>query len=271
MKDRELMKIPLRGGSGKIGCAPANTAMLLLLLTFPLLAQTPTARVNNDEGWTITVAPYLMMPWMDGTTALHGYEVKVDVAPSEIFSNLQIGAMGYFEARRKGWGISADAMYMALGTTVDRVPLVGDRANADVDLNQGAYTFNGLRELNKNVDFLFGVRWNVLQGRLGLKGPQEMVVKQTKHWVDPFVGVKLRQSLGGRWHFAMQADIGGFGAGSTFAWHLFPMVGADVGKRATIGMGYRVLGADYKTGSGPNLFKYDVVTQGLVIGAAFHY
>jgi hypothetical protein len=69
----------------------------------------------------------------------------------------------------------------------------------------------------------------------------------------------------------MQGDIGGFGAGSDFAWHLFPMVGVDAGKRTTLGVGYRVLGADYKTGSQNTLFKYDVITQAFVLGAAFHF
>jgi hypothetical protein len=201
---------------------------------------------------------------MDGTTAVRGREVEVNMAPSDILSNFQFGAMGYFEARKAKWAVGIDAIYMALGTTVDQPPV-------DVDFNQGAYTFTGLRQLNEKVDFLFGARWNVLQGKLGFKGPQATEVKQTKQWVDPIVGVKLRQPLRGKWHFAMQADIGGFGAGSDFSWHLFPMVGVDVGKRATLGMGYRVLGADYKTGSQNTLFKYDVITQAFVLGAAFHY
>jgi hypothetical protein len=237
--------------------------LLLPIAAFPMLAQSQSGGVSSDE-WKITVAPYLMLPWMDGTTAVRGREVEVNMAPSDILSNFQFGAMGYFEARKAKWAVGIDAIYMALGTTVDQPPV-------DVDFNQGAYTFTGLRQLNEKVDFLFGARWNVLQGKLGFKGPQATEVKQTKQWVDPIVGVKLRQPLGGKWHFAMQADIGGFGAGSDFAWHLFPMVGVDVGKRATLGMGYRVLGADYKTGSQNTLFKYDVITQAFVLGAAFHF
>ena len=205
-----------------------------------------------------------MIPWMDGKTAVRGREVEVNVAPSEIFSNLQFGVMGAFEARKNKWAVGADAVYMALGTTIDRPP-------ADIDFNQGAYTFTGLRQLNDKVDFVFGARWNVIQGKLGFKGPLETTVQETKQWVDPIVGLKLRQPLGGKWHFTMQGDIGGFGAGSDFAWHLFPIVGVDVGKRATLGIGYRVLSGDYETGSQNNLFRYDVITQAFVLGAAFHF
>ena len=235
----------------KLKLVPA--ILLLMSIAAPhLLAQPQSSSGTNSDEWKFTVAPYLMLPWMDGTTAVRGREVEVNMAPSDILSNFQFGAMGYFEARKTKWAVGIDAIYMALGTTVDQPPV-------DVDFNQGAYTFTGLRQLNDKVDFVFGARWNVLQGKLGFKGPQSTVVKETKQWVDPIVGFRLRQPLGG------------FGAGSDFAWHLYPVVGVDVGRRTTLGVGYRVLGADYKTGSQANLFKYDVITQAFVLGAAFHF
>jgi hypothetical protein len=242
-----------------------STTLLRLSMTaasLPAKAQS-SSQAGSDE-WKFTMAPYLMLPWMDGKTAVRGREVEVNVAPSEIFSNLQFGVMGSFEARKGKWAVGADAVYMALGTTVDRPP-------ADIDFNQGAYTFTGLRQLNEKVDFLFGARWNVLQAKLGFKGPLETTVKDTKQWVDPIVGLKFRQPLGRKLHFAMQADVGGFGAGSKFAWHVWPVVGMDVGKRTTLAVGYRVLSGDYSTGSQTNLFKYDVITQAFVLGAAFHF
>ncbi len=238
--------------------------MLLIIVATPALAQSQSGG-KGPEDWKYTFAPYFMLPWMNGTTAVRGHEVGVDVAPGDIFSNLQFGVMGYFEARKSRWAVGADAIYMALGATVDTPA-------TNVDVNQGAYTFTGLRQLNKNVDFVFGARWNVLQGKLDFKGPALLgTFDQTKQWVDPIVGLKLRQSLGGKWHFTIQGDIGGFGAGSDFAWHLFPVVGRDVGKRATLGIGYRVLSGDYTTGSGNQQFKYDVVTQAFVLGATFHF
>jgi hypothetical protein len=240
---------------------------ILLLLSIGTAHSNAQAQSNgptSSDQWKFTVAPYLMMPWMDGTAAVKGREIDVNIAPSEILSNLQFGAMGAFEARKGKWAVGVDAIYMALGTTVDTPP-------ADIDFNQGAYTFTGLRQLNDKVDFVFGTRWNVLQSKLGFKGPMGATLEETKQWVDPIVGLKWRQPLGGKWHFTLQGDIGGFGAGSDFAWHLFPVIGVDVGKRATLGVGYRVLGVDYRTGSQDNLFKYDVVTQAFVLGAAFHF
>jgi hypothetical protein len=244
--------------------ATLGAAMMLTLVASPALAQSPSSGSGSRE-WKFTLAPYLMLPWMNGTTAVRGREVEVNVGPGDIFDNLQFSIMGYFEARKAKWGFAADAVYMALGA--DTV-----QPSANVDFNQGAYAFMGLRQLNENVDLVFGARYNVLQGKLDFKGPLvQGTFKDTKQWVDPIVGLKFKQRLRGRLHFSMQADIGGFGAGSDFAWQLLPLIGTGVGKRGTLGFGYRVLGMDYSTGSGNQLFKYDVITQAIVLGAAFHF
>jgi hypothetical protein len=173
--------------------------------------------------------------------------------------------MGYFEARKARWGGGVDAVYMALGTDVPR-------PSANVDFNQGAYTFIGLRQLNEKVDLVFGARWNVLQGKLEFKGPLlQGTFEETRQWVEPVVGLKLAQRLGGPWSFTMEGDIGGFGAGSDLAWQLWPVIGVDVSKHATIKIGYRVLSEDYETDSGARLFKYDVITQAIALGVAFRF
>ena len=40
------------------------------------------------------VEPYLMGPTMNGPAAIQGHEANIDLSPSDIFSNLQFGAMG---------------------------------------------------------------------------------------------------------------------------------------------------------------------------------
>jgi len=241
------------------------TFVFLSIVTFPALAQAQGSGGKSSDEWKFTLAPYLMIPWMDGTVAVRGRDHEVNVSPGNIFSNLQFGMMGYFEARKAKWGAGVDAVYMALGTDVDQ-------PSANIDFNQGAYTFMGLRQLSSKVDLVFGMRWNVLQGKLEFKGPiLTGTFEETKQWVEPIVGLKLKQRLRGPLSFTFEGDIGGFGAGSDFAWQLWPMVGIDVSKRATLGLGYRVLSEDYQTGSDNQLFKYDVITQAMVFGAAIKF
>ena len=239
-----------------------NFTLMFFLGISTLSAQSKSGA--GSDRWEYVVAPYLMFASMDGTSAVRGREVEVDVSPSDIFKNHQFGAMGYFGARKGNWGFGVDAMYMALGVTIDTPP-------ANIDPGQGAVTFMGTRRLNQKVEAVFGARWNFIQGKIEFKGPLNLTVEQTKQWVDPLVGLKFQHKLAERWRFTLQGDIGGFGAGSDFAWQLFPVVEASVGKRASLAFGYRALGMNYETGSGNELFRYDVITSGPVMGMTFRF
>jgi hypothetical protein len=48
----------------------------------------------------------------------------------------------------------------------------------------------GIRQLNKNVDFLFGARVNSIRGKIELKDFGR-TWEQDKTWVDPVVGIRL--------------------------------------------------------------------------------
>lgn len=222
----------------------------------PAAAQQPA----SDE-WQVLVAPYLMGAAMGGATTVRGFEVDVDLSASDIFSNLQFGAMGLVVARKGGWGFGADMIWMALGTTV---------RETNVDFNQGAFAFYGLRELSPAADVTFGLRVNTLQGELTFKGP-EVTRNQDKTWVDPIVGVTLRTPADRRLQVRLYSEIGGFGAGSDLAWQVFPTIGLRLTEKASMEFGYRWLDLDYATGEGNEQFRYDVLTQGPVAGFAFRF
>jgi hypothetical protein len=198
---------------------------------------------------------------MSGTTAVRGREVDVDVSASDIFSNLQFGAMGLVIARKGKWGLGGDAIWMALGTTV---------RNTNVDFNQGAFSFYGLRRLGSAADLTFGMRVNTLQGQLK-SNTLGFDVSQDKTWVDPLVGLILRSPGQHRVQLKAYTEIGGFGAGSDFTWQIFPTLGFKFNDRVSLEVGYRWLDMDYKTGDGSERFGYDVLTQGPVGGLAFRF
>ena len=162
---------------------------LALLLAAPATAHTmpAAAQTTSDDGWKVTFAPYLMGAGMSGTTGIAGQEVTVDVSASDIFSHLQFGAMGVVAARKGKWGVLGDFIWMALGATSDQPP-------ANIDPNQGAFSFYGARRLSPVAEVTFGMRWNVLQGKISFKGPAGTVLEKTKQWVDPIVGLNLRSN-----------------------------------------------------------------------------
>ena len=221
----------------------------------PAFAQAP-----SDE-WDVTVAPYFMGAAMSGDTAVRGREVDVDVSASDIFSNLQFGAMGLVVARKGNWGVGGDAIWMALGTTV---------RNTNVDFNQGAFAAYGLRRLGSAADVTFGMRVNTLQGQLK-SNTLAFDVSQDKTWVDPLVGLTLRSPREHRLHAQVYAEVGGFGAGSDFTWQVFPTVGFKFTDHVSLEVGYRWLDIDYESGEGNERFVYDVLSQGPVGGLAFRF
>lgn len=235
---------------------------LALVTTFGTSA--PAAAQAPDDEWQITVAPYLMGAAMSGTTTVRGRELDIDLSASDIFSNLQFGAMGFLVARKGQWGFGADVIWMALGVTTDR-------PSANVDFNQGAFAFYGLRQLSAAAEVTFGLRINTLQGQLDFKEPLGIVVEQDKTWADPIVGLNLRSPADRRVHAGLYIEIGGFGVGSNFAWQIFPTLGINITDRASIAFGYRWLDIDYESGDGLEKFGYDVLTQGPVLGFVFRF
>jgi hypothetical protein len=222
----------------------------------PAFAQAPS------DKWDVVVAPYLMGASMSGTTTVRGVEVDVDVPASEIFSSLQFGAMGIVTARKGNWGLGSDLIWMALGTTVKET---------NVDFNQGAFAFYGMRRLGPAADVTFGMRVNTLQGTLTFKRLENGARDQDKTWVDPIVGLVLRSPADKRATLRLYTEVGGFGAGSTFTWQLFPNVGIRLTDRASLDFGYRWLDIDYTTGEASEKFSYNVLTQGPVAGFAFRF
>ena len=224
-------------------------------------ASTPAAAQAPSDKWDVTVAPYFMGAAMSGTTMVRGREVEVDVSASDIFSNLQFGAMGLVVARKGNWGLGGDAIWMALGTTV---------RNTNVDFNQGAFAFYGLRRLGSAADLTLGLRVNTLQGKLQFK-TLGVDVSQDKTWVDPLVGLTLRSPAEHRVRLQVYTEIGGFGAGSDFTWQVFPTLGFKLTDHFSLEVGYRWLDMDYSTGDGNERFAYDVLTQGPIGGLAFRF
>ena len=221
----------------------------------------PAAAQPAPDEWNVLVAPYLMGAAMSGTTTVRGVDVDVDLSASDIFSNLQFGAMGIVIARKGDWGFGSDLIWMALGSTV---------RDTNVDFNQGAFAFYGLRQLSPAADITFGARVNTLQGKLTFKGP-DVTREQDKTWLDPIAGVTFRTPAEHRAQLRLYTEVGGFGAGSEFTWQVFPTVCLRLTRKASLDVGYRWLDLDYATGEGNEQFRYNVLTQGPVLGFGFRF
>ena len=224
-------------------------------------AWTPAAAQAPSDEWDVLVAPYFMGAAMSGTTAVRGREVDVDVSASDIFSNLQFGAMGLVVARKGNWGFGADAIWMALGTTV---------RNTNVDFNQGAFAFYGLRRLGSAADLTLGHAREHAAGQPGVQDARRRG-RPGQDLGRPARGPHPAHAGEHRVQARVYTEIGGFGVGSDFTWQIFPTVGYKFSDRFSLEVGYRWLDLDYSTGDGNERFAYDVLTQGPVGGLAFRF
>ena len=251
----------------------SKTSRAALTLFLALIAASPSAaQAPASDSWKVTVAPYFMGAAMNGTAAVAGQELDVDMSASDIFSNLQFGAMGLVVARKGNWGVGGDAIWMSLGANGTAPGPLG-RVTGSADMSQGAFAFYGLRRLAPYADVFFGGRINYLSTNLRINSPlQVRSVDGSKTWFDPLVGLQLRTPANGtRWHAQVYTEIGGVGVGSSFTWQVFPTIGVNLSKSASLEFGYRWLDIDYTSGENLTLFKYDVLTQGPVMGVRFTF
>jgi hypothetical protein len=256
---------------GHVSMRKDSIVVLVLLLT--IVTGSPTAaQAPAGDSWTVTVVPYLLGASMSGTSAVKGQELTVEASASDIFSNLQFGAMGLVVARKGAWGVGGDAIWMSLGANGTAPGPLG-RVTGSADMSQGAFAMYGLRRLAPYADLFFGARINYLSASLRINNPiQVRSVDGSKTWADPLVGVQFRTpENGSRWHAQVYTEIGGFGVGSTFSWQVFPTIGVNLSKNASLEFGYRWLDLDYTSGEDLTLFKYDVLTQGPVAGFGFRF
>lgn len=248
--------------------------LFLVLLFFTGAAANQIFAQPKDDEWHYTLAPYMLFPGMSGTLGARGLEKDVDVNASDILSNLQFGVNGAFDARKGVWGFGVDAVYMALGASTDLV---------NVDPNQGAFTFLGMRKLGPGLELTFGARWNIVQNKIEIKeipGTQlgGKTIDKTKQWVDPVIGVQWKVPIGGKVELNLPANIGGFGLASKVALDLFPTLQFKVGSRLAISGGWRFIYMNYETGyengtaqPGSDSFRYDVVTTGPSAGLVISF
>lgn len=250
---------------------------LMILFVMPTMAQEED---KKEKQWNFTVAPYLLMPNMNGDVGLGPVMVNVDANPGEIFDNLDFGMMLYFEASSDKWVANFDLLYMSLGGNGE-TPLLS--RDADVEIKQLGLTFNGLYRVAEWASVGVGFRVNSIKQGIKMAavpgpgpGDEDLIeavdASITQTWVDPLIVARVMTRFNdSSWRLGLVADIGGFGIGSDLAWQINPFVGYQFSKLFEIDLAYRWLAMDYETGSGADYFLYDMVISGPELGLLFHF
>jgi len=115
-----------------------------------------------------------------------------------------------------------------------------------------------------SVDVVAGARfWHLDNSLAFLQGGTTAVsIGQTRYWVDPVLGARLRLNLKKGWFASLKGDAGGLGVGSQLTWQIYKGIGKGFKRRYSLLTSYRYLDVDYKNGG----LLYDAHMNGPIVG-----
>ena len=247
-----------------------RAALLFFALSVPVsAAQSAAPELEEQPGWTFTLAPYYWAAGFDGNLTIDGQEIEGDGDSSGFPGELSLagGFLGHFEARKGPWAFALSPVYVNVSIDGDDTP------PTDTDLELRGTIVDGFASfaLGKGWELLGGVRYYSLASNVDVSigGVPQPDLDTSRAWVDPIVGLRYGTAFGDDWSFQARADAGGFGIGSDFAWNAATEVGYRLAKWARLFLGYRALDFDFADGSGSDRVEYDVRLWGPLVGVAF--
>jgi hypothetical protein len=232
---------------------------------------------------------------------VRGVTAAVDASFIDILKDTDsvIGLQGHFEARRGPWGGFLDGTWAKLGA--DAIPAgrttlhVGNEF-ALVELGAlyrlGEWPLDRLlhrptveEEPRLALDLYAGGRLTYLQVDLGVNRgsppdrpdsatPTSVEFSRWQLWVDPMIGGRFTLDLYKRFQLLVGGDIGGFGVGSHFTYSGLGLVGYRFrmfGLGAIAHAGYRALSQNYETRTNGDLFKWNVILHGPILGLTIRF
>ncbi|MDW5290908.1 hypothetical protein [Formosa sp. PL04] len=227
---------------------------------------------TKSSSWSYLVQPYLMFPNMKGDTQIRENlpSLGIDANTSDIFNNLEMGAMLYLEARNADWAITSDFVYMKLGQDATPDRLV---EKADIDVTETIWELAGFRRFLPMLEAGVGMRLVSIgaEANIDLVTGESHNPDLTETWVDPIIIVRSNHVIKDKFIANIRADIGGFGIGSKLTWQLQGEAGYQFSDLFSASLGYRYISIDYVTGSGQDYFVYDVDTFGPELRLGFNF
>jgi hypothetical protein len=234
-----------------------------------------------DGAWHFTIAPYMWASGISGTASVANLpEVPVEMSFSDIFSELDFAALGYFEARRDRFGVATDVVYVNLSVPVaTSAPVIG-KLNLKADVRSTiaeAFLFyrvaaGGRSDNPATLDVLAGTRYSSSRTRLTATTDAGFAYDgafQDLDWWDALAGVKFTAPLGSRLSVLGRADVAGFG--SKVTWNLEAELAYRAFYHWTFGAGWRHLDIDYQKGGNLDRKVFKIAYDGPMAWLAYSW
>jgi hypothetical protein len=230
------------------------------------------------------------MSALEGNVDADGHSAEIDVSFSDIWSALDVGVLGAFEAKRGRFQLSGNLIYMKLSDSVEKPvgPLLPIAAPGSFSVRAVVQT--GILELRPSYEVLSlplfgaaderrialdlgaGARVFWIDNHLSVKlrpgvpiGPFSQRFDESVDWVD-FVGAaRVRAQLSEKLGLVVSGDYGGFDVGSSshHTWSLAGFLSYRLGEHWDLVGGWRTLQLE----RGP----IDLEMSGPLLGANYRF
>lgn len=250
------------------------------------------------ERFTVTFSPYVWFTSFNGTQTTDGISVDIDESFLDIVDNADtvFGLMGSLDMTYDRFVFQINGAWSTAEFSEKRGAFRNGEVSAHVDVDSlwaellGGYRivdnpigepsehrkftldgFGGVRFTSLDVDATFTASTTVtLPNGTVLQPSASREKSDSEDWAEPFVGLRMGWDISEGWSLMVRGDVGGFGAGSDFAWQAV----AGIGYRwrfktwdfALFG-GYRALSQDYSNGD----FTWDMTVHGPILGMQFTF
>ncbi len=252
----------------------------------------PTRVPRDAAAWTAQITPYLWATGLSGKVSpfQKAPTLGVEKSFSDVLGDLNGGGFVNVWARRDRFVLSADVMYVSTTDAHGEGPLPafqlpgigiaippGASVDAKVDSKQfTAALQGGYRVVDTpafTLDVLAGARIWHISNDVTVTASHPAIKSLTAkhgesfHWVDPLAAVRAFLPITQRLSLHVQADVGGFGAGSNHTWSSLAAVNYVFSDRLSASVGYKTLNVDYDRGG----HVYDVRMRGPVLGLTYRF
>jgi hypothetical protein len=223
-----------------------------------LAARAQPPGTADDDGKThFYLMPYLVLAGMGGDITIQGRTASLSTSAGDVLSNLQFGFMGRMRVTHNRWFVALDGIYMGLGAANSGVDVGVDQTIVEPDVGFHVTRF---------LEAIAGARYNHLD--IDVRGAGGSA-SRTQNWWDPLVGGRVIVPLGRKLAASARLDFGGFSAGSRLAINSEPTLNLKISGRGTLLFGWKFLYTDFHDNN--TQFRYNVLTHGPLLGAAFRW
>lgn len=235
---------------------------------------TPTFAQDADDGWHVSVTPYLWLSGIEGELTapfpLPGREVTADFG--DLLDHLDGAFIGKGEVRYDRFGVLGDVLYLKVSGGQTRNPENLPSIGTKLKLSTTAATLAGYYRVADSeqwkVDLLAGLRYNEIETTLdATTGGPGVGRSVSRDWTDPIVGVRAIVRTGERGSLTGYADYGGFGVNNSTVWQVFATYNYQWTDHVTVSAGYRHYAIDLDK----NRFQYDLSLSGPLIGLTYEF